>query len=92
MNISFPLSRLSPLVEEFTSRFPRMSLLNVLSEFSLPTPLSEHNNPLGLPQDQVTLLFLFTSIKTLFADGLLYFKVEKRKSQSDLKLESAHIF
>lgn len=42
----------SPLVEEFTSRFPKMSLLNVLSEFSLPTPLSEHNNPLGLPQHQ----------------------------------------
>ncbi|KAL9957123.1 hypothetical protein ACROYT_G038725 [Oculina patagonica] len=42
----------SPLVEEFTSRFPRMSLHNVLSEFSLPTPLSEHNNPLGLPQQQ----------------------------------------
>lgn len=42
----------SPLVEEFTSRFPRMSLHNVLSEFSLPAPLSEHNNPLGLPQHQ----------------------------------------
>lgn len=42
----------SPLVEEFTSRFPRMSLHNVLSEFSLPAPLSEHNNPLGLPQQQ----------------------------------------
>lgn len=49
----FLLSRSSPLVEEFTSRFPKMSLLNVLSEFSLPTPLSEHNNPLGLPQHQV---------------------------------------
>jgi len=45
-------SILSPLVKEFTSRFPGMSLLNVLSEFSLPTPLSEHNNPLGLPQQQ----------------------------------------
>lgn len=42
----------SPLVEEFTSRFPKMSLHNVLSEFSLPAPLSEHNNPLGLPQHQ----------------------------------------
>lgn len=42
----------SPLVEEFTSRFPKMSLHNVLSEFSLPAPLSEHNNPLGLPQQQ----------------------------------------
>ena len=49
----FLLSRSSPLVEEFTSRFPMMSLLNVLSEFSLPTPLSEHNNALGLPQHQV---------------------------------------
>jgi len=29
-----------------------MSLHNVLSEFSLPAPLSEHNNPLGLPQQQ----------------------------------------
>lgn len=45
-------SILSPLVKEFTSRFPGMSLFNVLSEFSLPTPLSEHNNPLGLPQQQ----------------------------------------
>lgn len=51
--LSFLLSRLSPLVKEFTSRFPGMSLFNVLSEFSLPTPLSEHNNPLGLPQQQV---------------------------------------
>lgn len=49
----FCFPRSSPLVEEFTSRFPGMSLLNVLSEFSLPTPLSEHNNPLGLPQQQV---------------------------------------
>lgn len=46
------VSVLSPLVEEFTSRFPKMSLHNVLSEFSLPAPLSEHNNPLGLPQHQ----------------------------------------
>ena len=92
MNVSFPLYRVSPLVEEFTSRFPGMSLLNVLSEFSLPTPLSEHNNSLGVPQKQVTLLFFFISIKTLFADGLLYFMVEKKKSQSDLKLGSAHIF
>ena len=52
--ISFCCSS-SPLVEEFTSRFPRMSLHNVLSEFSLPAPLSEHNNPLGLPQQQVFL-------------------------------------
>lgn len=42
----------SPLVEEFTSRFPGMSFHNVLSEFSLPAPLSQHNNPLGLPQQK----------------------------------------
>lgn len=49
----FSIYSSSPLVEEFTSRFPKMSLHNVLSEFSLPAPLSEHNNPLGLPQQQV---------------------------------------
>lgn len=48
-------SRSSPLVEEFTSRFPGMSFHNVLSEFSLPAPLSQHNNPLGLPQQKVQL-------------------------------------
>ncbi|KAJ7340234.1 Nitrogen permease regulator-like 3 [Desmophyllum pertusum] len=42
----------SPLVEEFTSRFLRMSLHNVLSKFSLPAPLSGHKDPLGLPQQQ----------------------------------------
>lgn len=42
----------SSLVKEFTLRFPGMSLHNVLSEFSLPAPLSEHSNPLGLPQQQ----------------------------------------
>ena len=45
--------RSSPLVEEFTSRFPRMSLHAVLSEYSLPAPLGEHRNPFGLPQQQV---------------------------------------
>ena len=45
--------RSSSLVKEFTLRFPGMSLHNVLSEFSLPAPLSEHSNPLGLPQQQV---------------------------------------
>lgn len=42
----------SPLVEEFTSSFPGKSFHNVLSEFSLPDPLSQHSNPLGLPQQQ----------------------------------------
>ena len=53
--LSIFFSRSSPLVEEFTSRFPGMSFQNVLSEFSLPAPLSQHNNPLGLPQQKVQL-------------------------------------
>ena len=55
----------SQLVKEFTERFPGMSLQNVLSEFSLPAPLSEHNNPLGLPQQQVqTLVHFLTTMPT----------------------------
>ncbi|XP_031548535.1 GATOR complex protein NPRL3-like [Actinia tenebrosa] len=42
----------SKLVNEFSSRFPKMSLHAMLAEFSLPSPLAEHHNPLGSPQQQ----------------------------------------
>jgi len=37
------------LVEGFTEHFPRMSLPAVLAEFSLPSPLGEHRDVLGMP-------------------------------------------
>ncbi|KAI0217016.1 GATOR complex protein NPRL3 [Lamellibrachia satsuma] len=42
----------STLVEKFVELFPGMSLPAVISEFSLPTPLGEHRDVLGLPQQQ----------------------------------------
>ncbi|XP_064611275.1 GATOR1 complex protein NPRL3-like [Liolophura sinensis] len=42
----------SPQVESFVDHFPGMSLPAVLSEFSLPTPLGQHRDVLGLPQQQ----------------------------------------
>ena len=44
----------SDLGEKFTERFPGMSLLDFLSEFSYPTPYSERKDFLSLPQQQVT--------------------------------------
>lgn len=41
----------SSLVERFTERFPEVSLLAIMSEFSFPTSLSQ--NPMHLPQQQV---------------------------------------
>ena len=41
------------LVEKFAKAFHGMSLPAVLAEFSLPTPLGEHRDVLGLQQQQV---------------------------------------
>ncbi|KXJ20483.1 GATOR complex protein NPRL3 [Exaiptasia diaphana] len=49
---SIPVDMSSPLVDEFSSRFPKISLHETLAEFSLPSPLAEHYNPLSLPQQQ----------------------------------------
>ncbi|XP_077865259.1 GATOR1 complex protein NPRL3-like [Saccoglossus kowalevskii] len=48
----------SPLVEEFTDKFPGQSLTAVLSNFSLPLPFGEHRNPLFEQQqlDQVRIV------------------------------------
>ncbi|XP_074113031.1 GATOR complex protein Nprl3 [Cotesia typhae] len=40
------------LMESFTDQFPGLNLLQILSEFSLPTSISEKLNPLGQPQQQ----------------------------------------
>ena len=45
--------RMSDLVKEFVQKFPGMYLPVWLSQFSLPTPLGEHQNPLGESEKQV---------------------------------------
>ncbi|XP_062508618.1 GATOR1 complex protein NPRL3-like isoform X2 [Corticium candelabrum] len=45
-------SRMSDLVKEFVQKFPGMYLPVWLSQFSLPTPLGEHQNPLGESEKQ----------------------------------------
>lgn len=47
-----PTNLNSPLVEKFSKKFPGMSLLLMLSQFSLPTALSQLTSPLNLPQQQ----------------------------------------
>ncbi|XP_076309210.1 GATOR complex protein Nprl3 [Tachypleus tridentatus] len=42
----------SPLVEKFREKFMGMSLLSQMSEFSLPTSLSQVANPLDSPQEK----------------------------------------
>ncbi|XP_067140481.1 GATOR1 complex protein NPRL3 isoform X2 [Centruroides vittatus] len=44
-----PTNLNSPLVEKFSKKFPGMSLLPMLSKFSLPISLSQLTNPLNLP-------------------------------------------
>jgi hypothetical protein len=45
-------SRVSGLVEEFVKKFEGMYLPVWLAKFSLPTPLGEHQNPLGEQEKQ----------------------------------------
>lgn len=47
--------RISVLVEEFVQKFEGMYLPVWLSKFSLPTPLGEHQTPLGENEKQVRL-------------------------------------
>ncbi|CAH1794229.1 unnamed protein product [Owenia fusiformis] len=42
----------SELVEKFAEEFQGVALSKILAEFSLPTPLGEHQDVLGLPQQQ----------------------------------------
>ncbi|ELU15283.1 hypothetical protein CAPTEDRAFT_221562 [Capitella teleta] len=42
----------SALGEKFVEQFPGMSLSAIMAEFSLPSPLGEHRDVLGLPQQQ----------------------------------------
>ncbi|XP_067011625.1 GATOR complex protein NPRL3 [Anabrus simplex] len=46
----------SPLDEHFSECFPGMSLLQVMSDFSLPTSISQKVNPLNYPQQQAELV------------------------------------
>ncbi|KAJ9590604.1 hypothetical protein L9F63_016374 [Diploptera punctata] len=46
----------SPLVERFSEHFPGMNLLQVMSDFSLPTSISQKINPLNHPQNQSQLV------------------------------------
>ncbi|GAB0099511.1 GATOR complex protein NPRL3 [Sergentomyia squamirostris] len=47
-----PLHIHSPLVEKFTLKFPRMSLFEVISDFSLPTSIGHLTTPLQPPARQ----------------------------------------
>lgn len=47
-----PLHTNSPLVEKFSSRFPGMSLFEVISDFSLPTSIGHLTTPLQQPARQ----------------------------------------
>ncbi|XP_078690901.1 GATOR1 complex protein NPRL3-like isoform X2 [Branchiostoma floridae x Branchiostoma belcheri] len=42
----------SLLCEKFLEQFPGVCLPAIMADFSLPLPLGEHRNPLGLPQQQ----------------------------------------
>ncbi|XP_012280656.1 GATOR complex protein NPRL3 isoform X2 [Orussus abietinus] len=44
------------MLDEFSEQFPGLCLLQVLSEFSLPTSISHKLNPLNLPQQQSQLV------------------------------------
>ncbi|XP_061404914.1 GATOR1 complex protein NPRL3 isoform X1 [Lethenteron reissneri] len=46
----------SPYSEQFAQQFPGCELSTTLTEFSLPTPLAEHRNPLGTPVQQTQLV------------------------------------
>ncbi|CAH1273823.1 NPRL3 [Branchiostoma lanceolatum] len=46
----------SLLCEKFLEQFPGVCLPAVMGDFSLPLPLGEHRNPLGLPQQQAQLV------------------------------------
>ncbi|XP_021939358.1 GATOR complex protein NPRL3 isoform X2 [Zootermopsis nevadensis] len=46
----------SPLTERFSEHFPGMNLLQVMSDFSLPTSISQKMNPLNHPQHQKQLV------------------------------------
>ncbi|PNF21311.1 hypothetical protein B7P43_G02139 [Cryptotermes secundus] len=46
----------SPLIERFSEHFPGMNLLQVMSDFSLPTSISLKINPLNHPQHQSQLV------------------------------------
>ncbi|KAK9890870.1 hypothetical protein WA026_012214 [Henosepilachna vigintioctopunctata] len=47
-----PVHRDSPLVEKFSEEFPGYNLLQVISEYSLPTSLGQKYNPLCHPSEQ----------------------------------------
>ncbi|KAI8512153.1 Nitrogen permease regulator-like 3 [Branchiostoma belcheri] len=46
----------SLLCEKFLEQFPGVCLPAIMADFSLPLPLGEHRNPLGLPQQQAQLV------------------------------------
>lgn len=50
-----PLHSHSPLVDKFSSKFPAMSLFEVISDFSLPTSIGHLTTPLQHPTRQGTL-------------------------------------
>ncbi|EDO44918.1 predicted protein [Nematostella vectensis] len=49
---SLNMNTLSPLAEGYAASFPGKSLHATLADFSLPSPLAEHYNPLASPQQQ----------------------------------------
>lgn len=49
-----PVSRYSPLAEQFSHQFPSHDLPSVLAKFSLPVSLSEFRNPLAPPVQEVS--------------------------------------
>ena len=51
--VSLSLFRVSLLTEEFVDAFPNVSLSAVLCNFSLPTPLEQHQPPAGLAEHKV---------------------------------------
>ncbi|KAG5888473.1 hypothetical protein JTB14_022103 [Gonioctena quinquepunctata] len=51
-----PIHLNSPLVEKFSDAFPGLSLIRVISEFSLPTSLGQKCNPLCHPSQQSQLV------------------------------------
>ena len=68
---SFP-TRNSDLVDVFVEQFEDMSLPAVMSDFSLPTPLGEHRDVLGMPQQQVRSLNFLIQLQTWNPHGNTY--------------------
>lgn len=52
--LASPVSRYSPLAEQFSHQFPAHDLPSVLAKFSLPVSLSEFRNPLTPPVQEVS--------------------------------------